>query len=103
MVRILKDLLSLIMGVVETILTFRFVLKLLGANPQTPFVQWIYDMSAPLLQPFVYMFPTPSVNGGYSLEFTTLFALFAYAFAGYILTEVLDMLDEGLHKQPTKR
>lgn len=91
--RVLRELATVIFGLVEVLLVFRFILKLFAANPQASFVSWIYQTTDPLLQPFLLAFPTPSVGGGYTLEFTTLFALFVYAFAGYLVQEVLAVID----------
>jgi YggT family protein len=91
--KLLKDLAALLFGLIEILLVFRFILKLLAANPNVGLVAWIYENTQPLLRPFLLMFPTPSVRGGFSLEFTTLFAIFAYAFIGYLIQEVLEMLD----------
>ncbi len=93
MIRILRELLSFIMGIVEVLLIFRFLLKLLAANPEASFVAWIYESTQPLLQPFLRAFPESSVQGGFTLEFTTLFAIFVYAFVGYLLQESLDLLE----------
>lgn len=41
-----------IMGLVAGIIGLRFVLRLVGANPASPFVAWIYDWSTPLVTPF---------------------------------------------------
>lgn len=92
MIRILKDLAQLVIGLVEILLVTRFILKLFGANPQADFVAWIYDTTQPLLAPFLLAFPTPSIQGGYTLEFTTLFAVFVYAFIGYLIQEILGIL-----------
>jgi hypothetical protein len=88
----MAGMLTFVIGLVEILLVFRFILKLLAANPNAGFVQWIYENSYPLLRPFLFAFPTPSVRGGFTLEFTTLFAIFAYAFIGYILQELLELL-----------
>lgn len=93
MFRLLRDLTSFILGLIEILLVFRFILKFLGASPSAPFVRWIYETTAPLLQPFLFAFPTPSVQGGFTLEFTTLFAMFAYAFIGYLIQELLELID----------
>lgn len=93
--KLLSDLASFVIGLVELLLVFRFVLKLLGANASAPFVAWIYDMSQPLLQPFLFAFPAPSVRGGFVLEFTTLFAIFAYAFLGYLIQEVVLLISSN--------
>lgn len=91
MLKIVKDLAVFILGLVEALLTFRFILKLLAANPAADIVAWVYDTTAPLLQPFLLAFPTPTVRGGAVLEFTTLFAIFAYAVVAYLIQEALDM------------
>ena len=40
------------LGVLEVLLAFRLVFKLLGANPQSPFVSIIYSVSQAFLAPF---------------------------------------------------
>jgi uncharacterized protein YggT (Ycf19 family) len=99
MFKLLRDLLAFTLIVVELLLAIRFVLRLLGASPSASFVEWIYETTKPLLQPFLFAFPTPSVKGGFVLEFTTLFALFAYAFIGYVIQEVLAIIDRNDHKK----
>ena len=41
-----------ILGVIEILLTFRVVLKMLGANISSPFVSLIYVITDPLAAPF---------------------------------------------------
>ncbi len=95
MLLLLRNLLGFVIGVVEVLLTFRFVLKLFGANPAAEFVNWIYQTTEPILQPFFLAFPSPAIEGQFILEFTTLFAIFVYAFIGYILQELLDIIATG--------
>lgn len=97
MISFLRELTRFIVAIIEMLLVFRFVLKLLGANPSSTFVSWIYDITRPLLQPFLFAFPTSTVAGGFTLEFTTLFAIFAYAFIGYVIEEVLSLLENSSH------
>jgi hypothetical protein len=92
MSKILKDLAAFVIALIEILLVFRFVLRLLAANPDSGFVSWVYETTRPLLTPFLFIFPTPSVRGGFALEFTTLFAIFAYAFIGYVLQELLGII-----------
>ena len=99
MARLLRDLATFVFGLVEVLLVFRFVLKLFAANPQAGFVRWIYETTEPLLAPFLLAFPTPSVRGGYMLEFTTLFAIFVYAFVGYLVQELLEVMDRETNKK----
>lgn len=92
MFKLINNLFALTFGLVETILTFRFILKLLGASSRAPIVNWIYETSEPLLRPFLFAFPHPNIQG-YVLEFTTLFAIFVYAVIAYVLQEVLMTID----------
>jgi hypothetical protein len=56
----MAGLISFIFGAIELILGFRFVFLLLGANPDAPFVAWIYNMSIPLVAPFAGILGRPS-------------------------------------------
>ncbi|MGD9129881.1 MAG: YggT family protein [Candidatus Woesebacteria bacterium] len=95
MSKLLKDLATFVFALIEILLIFRFVLKLLAANSQAGFVAWIYSTTRPLLNPFLFAFPTPSVKGGFVLEFTTLFAIFAYAVIGYLVQEILKAITKS--------
>ena len=92
MFRFLRELVYFIVALVEILLLTRFLLRLLNANAQAPFVTWVYDTTQPLLAPFARAFPSPTVPGGYVLEFTTLFAIFVYAFLGYLIEELMGMI-----------
>ena len=43
---------SLIFGAIELVVGLRFVFLLIGVNPDTPFVSWIYSISSALVAPF---------------------------------------------------
>ncbi len=92
MSKILKELSNFVFGLIDVLLVFRFILKLFAANPQAGFVSWIYETTTPLLHPFSLAFPTPRARGGFTLEFTTLFAIFAYTFLGYVMQQVLEVM-----------
>ncbi len=89
MKKTLKNFSSFAFALIEFLLIARFIMKLLAANTNTPFVAWIYDNTGVLLEPFRFAFPSPALKGGYEIEFTTLFAIFAYAFLGYIVQEAI--------------
>jgi uncharacterized protein YggT (Ycf19 family) len=97
-----RDFIGLLIGGIEVILIFRLILKLASADTRAEVVQWIYKFSEPFLQPFLMAFPTPSIKGGYQLEFTTIFAIFGYAFLGYVLQELCDFLIKRTQKKQTK-
>ncbi len=73
----------------EFVIGMRIILKLFGASPRASFVTWVYENSAPLLQPFMGMFPSPALTSRFVIEFSALFALLAYAFIGYIINEMI--------------
>lgn len=86
---IATSLLNLFIGAVEIILGLRFLLKLFGAN-DTGFVNWVYEMSSPLLDPFRGIFPTKVFENNYVLEFSTLFAMIVYALIALIIVAAID-------------
>lgn len=88
---ILQKMTYIFIALIEALLGLRFVARLFGASAQAPFIAWLYDNTAPLLVPFQYIFPAPSVNGRFVIEFTTLFAIFVYSFAAYLVLEVVSM------------
>jgi len=66
-----------ILGVVETLLVFRFVLKLMAANPDAGFTSFIYGTSYIFAVPFLNVFATTRVSGSI-FEWTTLLAMLVY-------------------------
>lgn len=91
-----------IFALVEAVLGLRFILKLFAANPATPFVDWVYDTTAPLLEPFENIFSAPVLESGVILEFTTLFALIIYAIVAYLLIYLVEIIDEALSADSKK-
>lgn len=92
--KLVRELLAFVMAIVEIMLAIRFILRMFAADAHAGFVEWIYTNTQPLLKPFLFAFPTPSVKGGFVFEFTTLFALFAYAFVGYLVEQLLEIIDK---------
>jgi hypothetical protein len=66
-----------ILGVVEVLLAFRFVLKLLGANPDAGFSSFIYGITYIFATPFLNVFSVSRISGSI-FEWTTLLAMFVY-------------------------
>jgi ABC-type Na+ efflux pump permease subunit len=63
--------------VVETLLLFRFLLKLIAANPDAWFTNFIYTVSYPFAAPFLYVVRATQVSGSV-FEWTTLLAMLVY-------------------------
>jgi len=66
-----------ILGIVEALLAFRFILKLLGANAGAGFTDFIYGITYPFAVPFLNVFGKTQVAGNV-VEWTTLLAMFVY-------------------------
>ena len=64
-------------GVLEILLAFRFVLKLLGANSGAGFTSFIYGITYPFVAPFLSVFRITRVEGS-TMEWTTLLAMLVY-------------------------
>ncbi len=66
-----------ILGLIEVLLAFRFILKLLAANPNAGFSNFIYSVSFPFATPFLNVFRVTRVEGNV-FEWTTLLAMLVY-------------------------
>lgn len=66
-----------VLGIVEVLLAFRFVLKLLGANAGAGFTNFIYSVTYIFAAPFLNVFRISEVAGSV-FEWTTLLAIFVY-------------------------
>jgi hypothetical protein len=66
-----------VLGLLEALLAFRFVLKLLAANASAGFSSFIYIVSYPFAAPFLNVFHATQVKGSV-LEWTTLLAMLVY-------------------------
>jgi hypothetical protein len=79
------------LGVVEVLLGFRIVLKMLAANPASPFVNLVYNISDPLALPFRGIFSVTVVEGAV-FEWTTIVACFVYAILAYGLVQLFQIV-----------
>jgi len=66
-----------ILALLEILLGLRFMLKLIGANPDSGFATFVYGITGPFLAPFEALISTPAA-GGMVLELTTLIAMAIY-------------------------
>lgn len=83
----IQQAISLVAGVLEVLLAFRFALRLLAANPNNGFVAFVYGITAPLVAPFVGIFGTPAFEGNV-LEPHALVAIVVYALIAWALVKL---------------
>jgi uncharacterized protein YggT (Ycf19 family) len=67
-----------ILGIIEVLLTFRFILKLLGANPAAGFTSFINSVTYIFATPFLNVFRSSRIVEGSVFEWTTLLAMLVY-------------------------
>ena len=71
-----------ILGVIQVILGFRFLFRLLGANPNNAFVSFLYSITSIFLAPFEGIFRefiAPGLEAESVFEFHTLVAMLVFA------------------------
>lgn len=92
--------------IIEALLLLRFVLRLLGANPEAAFTQFVYGLSFVLVAPFRLVFSAGEL-GVSTIEWGTLLALIVYFFVAQAVVKLLSMgrsvseyeADQGLKEQ----
>jgi len=79
-----------ILGILEVLLAFRFILKLLGANASAGFSSFIYNVTYVFAAPFLNVFRITQVEGNI-FEWTTLLAMLVYWMVALGLVKLLLM------------
>jgi uncharacterized protein YggT (Ycf19 family) len=82
--RAASSLSMLFVGLAEMVLAVRVVFRLLDADSTNSLVQWIYAMSAPLLEPIENFIGPQVFKQRFVLDFRTLLAMAFWAVLGYI-------------------
>lgn len=86
------QLLWLIVSVIIVLIAFRFVLMLLGANPVSGFVDFVYDVTDVFVAPFTGMIGTPDFTNGGVLDVASLFAIIVYFFVTWMIIALLGIV-----------
>jgi len=90
----LRSMVYYVFGILQTLLAFRLIFKLLGANPESTFVSLIYTVSGAFLSPFTGIFRS-AVNQGIEtesvLEPTTIIAMIVYALIAYGIVRLIEI------------
>jgi hypothetical protein len=98
-----KRIVSVVLGVVVAILGLRFVLELLGANPDAGFTHFIYTLSRPFMAPFTAVFGTAHVNGSGVFEWSVLLAIAVYALIAWGIVALANAVSAGVGTQHVER
>ncbi|HKV58342.1 MAG: YggT family protein [Ktedonobacteraceae bacterium] len=88
-----NDYLLWFLTVLETMLAIRFLLKLIGADPNNPFAGFMYALTAIPLLPFQDIVKSPSIHlPNQAFEFSTLIAMLIYYLIFYALRRFIRLL-----------
>ena len=88
------QLVYLIFGVMIALIGIRFVLLLLGANPNAGFTNFIYDITGPLVAPFEGIFGAPDVESGI-FDPASLVAIVVYSLVAWVIAKLIDIIFGG--------
>lgn len=91
----LNDFLQWFITVLEIILTIRFVLKLIGADPLNLFAGFLYALTDIILFPFNSIVHTPSIHTNQAFEWSTLIAMVIYWLVFWAIRRFLRILITG--------
>jgi len=84
-----------ILGLLEVLLGFRLIFKLLGANPGSGFVSFIYSISEVFLVPFNAIFRSAATQGIETealLEPSTIIAMVVYALIAWGIVKLMTIM-----------
>lgn len=82
-----------LLAFLEILLIFRFILRMISANPNSGFAMFMYGITGVFVGPFNGLVTTP-VIGGLALEITTLIAMAVYALIFWGLAYVIRLLTD---------
>jgi hypothetical protein len=77
---------------VEALIGLRIILKLIAANPGTPFARFVYDLTDLFLWPFFGLTVTPATESGIILELSSFIAMIVYAVAAWVFVKILYLI-----------
>lgn len=83
-----------VFGFIEIVLAFRFILKLLGANPEAGFSKFVYGISAPFAAPFANIFQASTTKGVETtsfFEWSTLIAAVVYTVIAWGIMKIFKL------------
>ena len=95
-----KRIVYYVLGTLEVLLAFRLIFKLLGANPNSGFVSFIYTITEVFLGPFTAIFRsgvTEGIETKAVLEPGTIIAMIVYALIAWGIVKLIVIMRE--HKK----
>ena len=94
-----------ILGVLEVLLGFRLIFKLLGANPNSGLVSFVYSITKVFLAPFTAIFRSATTEGIETkavLEPSTIIAMLVYALIAWGIVKIIIIMRGHNEEQSSK-
>jgi hypothetical protein len=85
------QLMWLMLGILEALIALRIGLKLIGANPESLIVAFIYGLTNLFLFPFTGLVESP-MFGNMELELSSMFAMLIYGLVGWAAISLVSLV-----------
>lgn len=99
--RIVAGLINFFLALVEIFLGLRVLLRFFAANPDNSFVQWVYNSSSTLMEPFRGIFQTAVIGHNHVVDFSALFAMVVYGLIALAFAALASWLNPARYGQTT--
>lgn len=96
------NVINFFVGLAGIILGLRIIFRLFDANPNASFVNWIYDTSSVIMEPFRGIFSPAVIERGYVLDIPAIFAALMYMVIGLLLIALVGMIP-GVENKPARK
>lgn len=97
----LNDFIQWFVTVLEVLLALRFLLKLIGADPNNLFAGFLYALTTIVLVPFDSIVHTPSLRANQAFEWSTLIAMAIYWLLFWAVRRFLRILISSPEETPS--
>lgn len=81
----------LLFGVLEGLIGFRILFRLIDANPANPFAHFIYQLTGLFVKPFSTLVVNPA-SSGMVLEITSLVAMLVYGLLAWVIVALVCLI-----------
>ena len=88
----ITGLIYFLFGLIEIAIALRILLKLLAANPNAGFSQFIYNVTGPFVAPFAGIIGEPAASNGSVFELSSVLALIVYLLLSWIVAKLVQLL-----------
>jgi uncharacterized protein YggT (Ycf19 family) len=96
--RFTVGIINFFLTIAEIFLGLRFIFRFFAANPNNGFVNWIYNSSDTLMEPFRGIFPPVTFGNHFVVDFSILFAMAIYGVFALLLIYIVSLIGAGSSK-----